>query len=256
MIQRVEAKVRQRRRRRQMAAGTIAALVVGAVLLVPWLRDTATISTQAGASRELELADGSRVRLNARTTLRTDFRYGRRHLRLLNGQAYFVVVRDASRPFAVETPNGTVRVIGTEFDVRLGADQRPEVTLLRGAIRFEAKGGVIALQPGQQIWTGRKDDGFEVRALSPEELASHTAWHEGKLVLDGLSLAEVAERLSAFHGSQIEVAPEVARLRPGGTVPLANLPSVLEVLRETLGVRVVPQGNGSYRLSGQESAGG
>ncbi|MES2693146.1 MAG: FecR domain-containing protein [Verrucomicrobiota bacterium] len=243
VLGRLAEKVQKKRRRNlRTAAGasTAALALLVAFWLVPLVRDTSTIHTAAARPQVVVLPDGSRAELNAQTHLRTDFRYGRRHLRLERGEALFSVAKDADHPFLVETPHGTVRVLGTIFDVRLAGDTHPDVTLLRGSIVFEALDGTtIRLSPGQQL----SGASHRVRNLSLAELENLTTWRQGRLVLDGLTLAEAASRLAQFHGTSIVVAPEIANLRPGGTVPLGSLKKILEALQEALPVRVEQAGD-------------
>lgn len=251
VLSRLEEKVGEKRRRRRQAA--IASTSALAILLLafwlgPMLRDTDVIATLPAQRQSVTLRDGSRAELNAATRLRTDFRYGRRHLRLEQGEALFSVVSDAARPFIVETTHGSIRVTGTVFNVRLSADDRPEVTLLEGSVRFESEAATpIHLAAGQQL--SMEGSAPQVRKLEPADQERVAAWREGRLVLDGLTLAGVAERLAQYHAVPVNVAPDVAALRPGGTVPLANLRSVLEALQDSMPIRVEERAGAFYLTS-------
>ncbi len=217
------------------AAGLAAALAVSAVWLVPYVRDTQKVATIAAQRSTLSLPDGSHTDLNARTALFTDFRHGRRFVRLERGEAFFSVAKDAAHPFLVETPGGTVRVTGTQFNVRLAADGRPEITLLEGAVEIQNSLARLTLAPGQQLSSTGK-----LRSLSQPEIDRTVAWREGRIVLNGLTLAEAADRFSAFHGKSITVAPELAARQMGGSYALDNLPGFLDALStEPLSLRVV-----------------
>lgn len=264
---RVEIRLnRKKRQRRRLISGGAALVAFAAALLwaVPYVRDTATVETVAARRQTLALADGSQAELNARTSLRTDFRYGRRIVRLDRGEAFFAVARDPEHPFLVETPAGTIRVTGTQFNVRLADTGATEVTLLEGSVTVQGLTGENrdsrvsdpplaplppvksewSLLPGQQI---RSDDG-RARTLTPAELENTLAWRTGRLALDGLTLAEAAGRLAAYHGIRIEVAPDVAALRPGGTYPVEDLENFLRAFENALTVKVLPRGDGSYRI--------
>jgi transmembrane sensor len=210
-----------------VAAGLAAALAVAALWVVPYFRDIQTVATVAAQRSTLSLPDGSRTDLNAQTTLYTDFRHGRRYVRLEKGEAYFSVAKDKEHPFAVETPGGTVRVTGTEFNVRLAPDGHPEVTLLEGAVAFENAAARMQLVPGQQISTTG-----DLRQLSATELDNVIAWREGRIVLTGLTLGEAAARFASFHGKTITVAPEVASLQMGGSYSLDDLPGFFDALSD------------------------
>lgn len=252
----IEQKLRRRRnRRRKAAAAALGVMLAGCAAFwsTTYVRNTDTLSSPAARRGTVALADGSSAELNARTELHTDFRYGRRHVRLARGEAFFAVTKDPGHPFLVETTAGTVRVTGTQFNVRLKEDGGTEVTLLEGAVNFQGKengGGTtvadspVALLPGQQL-----DSADPVpRTLRPETLAGVTAWREGRLVLDGLTLAEAAARLSAYHDRPIAVAAEVAGLRMGGSCSLDDLPGFLEFLPKALSVRVLTRGEGPVRI--------
>lgn len=255
VLEKVDLKVKQRkRRRRRQVTGSIAALLVFAFVnfwAIPFARDTATIATLPAQPQQLTLADGSTAELNAQTSMRTDFRYGRRIVQLDRGEAFFSVAKDPAHPFYVETPHGTVRVTGTKFNVRLDAAQRPEVTLLEGGVQLHdladepsaAEKSSVVLVSGQQ-WTVAAG----LRTLSSGELENLTSWRRGVLVLDGLTLAEVAERFASYHGVTIEVSPEAAKLHPGGSAPLNNLQAFLGAVQDTLPVRVISKTDTAFRI--------
>jgi transmembrane sensor len=217
------------------AAGLAAALAIAAAWVVPYVRDTQKVTTIAAQRSTLSLPDGSRTELNARTALFTDFRRGRRFVRLEKGEAFFSVAKDPAHPFFVETPGGTVRVTGTQFNVRLARDGRPEVTLLEGAVEIQNTLAHVMLAPGQQLSaTG------ELRTLAPRDLERATAWREGQIVLNGLTLAEAAAQFAAFHDTRIDVAPELAPRQMGGRYALDDLPGFLESLAtDPLALRII-----------------
>ncbi len=244
-----------RRRRRAPLVwagfGLAAALACVALLwVVPQIRYTQTVATVALQRSTLALRDGSRADLNARTQLSTDFRDGRRQVRLARGEALFTVAKDPAHPFRVETPAGTIEVTGTVFNVRLAANGRAEITLLEGAVSFspnsQASGlrSQVSLAPGEQL-----SPAGAVRTLSARELDSVTAWREGRIVLNGMTLAEAAERLTAYHGVTIVVASAIADVKLGGSYPLDHLDGFFRVLaEEPLSLRVLPRGDGSYAI--------
>jgi transmembrane sensor len=225
-------------------AGLAAALAVGALWIVPYVRDTRTVATVAAQRSTLALPDGSRMDLNAQTTLYTDFRHSRRYVRLEKGEAWFSVTKDQARPFTVETPGGTVRVTGTQFNVRLASGGHPEVTLVEGSVAFESAAARLQLAPGQQI---SADGGL--RQLAPAELDNVTAWREGRIALNGLSLGEAAARFADFHGKTITVAPELAGLRMGGSCSLDDLQGFFDVLSDKrFALRVVRRDTNSFGI--------
>lgn len=216
------------------AAGIAAAMVFAALWAVSYNRNVREIATIVAQRSTISLPDGTSAHLNAATRLSTDFRGGRRIIKLEHGEAYFSVVSDPRHPFVVATPAGTVRVTGTEFNVRL-VNGRPEVTLIEGGVQFLRGSERIDLQPGQQLAV----DGAR-RDLSPHEVDRVVAWREGRIVLTGLTLAEAARQFSEFHGKSISVAPEIMSLELGGSRALDDLTGFLQtVSSEPLGFRVI-----------------
>ena len=225
-------------------AGIAAAVALAALWVVPYFRDIQTVATVAAQRSTLSLPDGSRTDLNAQTTLFTDFRHGRRYVRLEKGEAWFSVAKDKEHPFAVETPGGTVLVTGTQFNVRLAPGGHPEVTLLEGTVAFENAAARLQLVPGQQISAAG-----ELRQLSATELDNVTAWREGRIVLTGLTLGEAAARFAAFHGKTITVAPELAVLQMGGSYSLDDLPGFFDALSdERFALRVVRRDTDNFGI--------
>ncbi|MFA5265307.1 MAG: FecR domain-containing protein, partial [Opitutaceae bacterium] len=112
-----------------------AALVAFGFWLARPVERAESIATAVGQRQSLTLADGTRVELNAQTSLVIENTRAERHVRLAQGQAYFEVSKDKSRPFIVETPSGSVRVTGTIFDVRTESASQLDVTVVEGSVQ-------------------------------------------------------------------------------------------------------------------------
>ncbi|HWA08318.1 MAG TPA: FecR domain-containing protein [Opitutaceae bacterium] len=243
----------RRRRRRLVGGGSVAVFIFFfALWAVPYVRHTAAVATVAAQRRVHSLADGSVAELNARSSLWVDFRHGQRTVRLDQGEAFFSVAKDARHPFLVKTPAGVIRVTGTKFNVRVAETGMVEVTLVEGAVTMRtAAGEEDKLVPGQQLAAGPGQT--QLKALSPEAVENALAWKRGRIVLDGLTLAEAADRMSRFHGHGISVAADVAGLHPGGMMALDDLQGFFSAMEATLPVQVLPAADGSFRVVGRGS---
>lgn len=207
------------------------------------------------------LADGTRVELNAHTTLRFEHDATGRRARLAGGEALFIVAKDAARPFTVETPVGSVRVTGTTFNIRTEPGTAAfEVTVVEGSVQVrpgEMAGtrvsAPLALGAGDRFTTGA--DGGSVRALTPGQLDDLLAWRQGVIIFDDVPLREAAARFAYHHGTSIQVAPAVAGEKVGGRHNLDDLRGFLEKLELILPVKVKSDLDGSNVFVGPRNGG-
>jgi transmembrane sensor len=238
--------------------GSGLALAAAAALAVMlWLGRTPTqaenLATPMAQRQTVTLADGSRVELNAQTSLRIEIDRKERRVRLAAGEAFFAVRKDPSRPFLVETPAGSVQVTGTRFDVRAETPAAFEVTVVEGTVQArpsDAGGGTgapVSLTAGDQLTAG--PDGVSVHPLSAAALDDVLAWRHGQIVFDGVPLREALARFARYHGRGITVTPAAAGLRVGGRFSLDDLDGFLASLEAVLPVRVTRNLNGTVQVS-------
>ncbi len=210
------------------------------------------LATPIGQRRALTLADGSRVELNAQTSLRIDIDRKERRARLASGEAFFAVQKDPARPFVVETPAGSVRVTGTQFDVRVDTSAL-EVTVVEGQVQAHpgeagARSGLpVSLAAGDRLSAGAGS--VNVRALSAAELDDALAWRQGQIVFKGVPLREALARFARYHGRTISVSAGAARFPVGGRYSLDDLNGFLASMEEIFPVRVAHNLNGTVQVS-------
>ena len=145
-----------------LGAAALAALAFW--LAIPASRIQA-MATPAGQRASLTLSDGSLVELNAGTSVSIETTRTERHVRLGDGEAYFVVTKDKTRPFIVDTSAGSVRVTGTIFDVRTEPGGEMDVI---GRGRQRASGADLHRQPRPSLHAAlRAGDSLSVRAGVP-----------------------------------------------------------------------------------------
>jgi transmembrane sensor len=237
---------------------SVALTAAAAVALVFWLARPASqfenLATPVAQRRALTLADGTRVELNARTSLQVEIDGRRRHVRLVTGEAFFAVHKDPSRPFIVETPAGSVRVTGTQFNVRADSLTVLEVTVTEGSVQARPGdvGGQaaasVALTAGDKLAV-RAGATPEVQTLSPTALANALAWRQGQAVFVSVPLREALACFARYHGRLITVTPDAANLPVGARVSLDDLDGFFATLQEALPVNVTRQPNGSVVVS-------
>ena len=225
-----------------------------AVALVFWLarprEQTTDIATSAAHRQTLTLIDGTKVELNAQTSILVEINRTQRHVRLASGEAFFSVSKDATRPFIIETPAGSVRVTGTQFDVRTESASTLEVTVLEGSVQVRPgkASAPKSLTRGNVLTSGPA--GVEpVRTLSDAELNNALAWREGKIFFPGTPLSEALARFARYHGRGITATPEAASLRIGGAYSLDDLEGFLSNVEDALPtVKVTRDLNGTVQV--------
>jgi ferric-dicitrate binding protein FerR (iron transport regulator) len=157
-----------------------------------------TIATPRGGRFRITLSDGSRVWLNAASSLRFPvvFPLGIREVEV-TGQAYFEVAPDKAHPFRVRVGDAQVEVLGTHFDIMAYRDE-PELltTLVEGSVRFRSPGGDIRLTPGQQsILRG----GEAPTVRENIDVDRVMAWRDGILEFRGDDIGSVCRALSRAY---------------------------------------------------------
>jgi transmembrane sensor len=207
-----------------------------------------TIATDIAQRQSITLEDGTRIELNARSRLQIQKGGAERHVRLLDGEAFFTVARDKTRPFIVETPAGSVRVTGTVFNVRSEAASEFEVTVVEGSVQVrpaDADRDVppVLLGAGDRFAAGAK------QSLAAGELADTLAWRQGQVVFDETLLSVAVTRFAHYHGIAIKPAPGAGALKISGRHNLDDLDGFFSYLRDSIHVQVTAEADHSYRIT-------
>lgn len=235
-------------RRALLPLAAAAALALAAVWYV---QRPHALATEAGHRQSVALEDGSRVDLNARTNLAVRLSGAERHVALAQGEAFFAVAKDPSRPFVIETPAGRVRVTGTHFNVRVDDAASLEVTVVEGSVEVQPRGfdAHDASTPAPAIARLRAGDQYafngaraEVRHLETEAANEVVAWREGRIVFDGIPLRVAVDRFARYHGREIDVAASVDLCRLGGRFLLDDLDGFLRDVEQAVPVKVLRGG--------------
>ncbi|WP_164111840.1 MULTISPECIES: FecR family protein [Sphingobacterium] len=160
-----------------------------------------TLSTPRGGQYQLVLSDGTRVWLNAASSLRypTQFAADRRTIELV-GEAYFEVSPDKARPFMVKTDMGEIKVLGTHFNVMAYPNTESifRTTLFEGAVTVSNNLHTKTLAPGQQL---RIIDG-RMSISSDIDLEEIIAWKNGYFKFNE-NLESIMMKLSRWYDFEI-----------------------------------------------------
>lgn len=163
-----------------------------------------TITTPTARTFQLALPDGTKVWLNAASTLRFPVAFtGKERKVEVTGEAYFEVSHDASRPFIVKADDADVRVLGTHFNIMAYRDEKEiKTTLLEGAVRFSRSSKSVLLKPGQQSAAGSNGPGRPENVETDEVVA----WKNGYFDFRGASLEVIMRQVARWY--DVEVAYE------------------------------------------------
>ena len=207
-----------------------------------------------GGEFKIILEDSTEVWLNSESTLSYPEVFSPTERRVhVTGEAYFAVKRDEKRPFYVETDELTVRVYGTEFNVRAYADD-PYVstTLERGSIavtRTDVPSGEVLLSPGHQALLNREDNRLNMRTVDPKVI---TGWRHGRFVFEEQPLSSIMRDLSRWYDFEYEFeSPEVEQIVFMGSIPrYADFASAISIIEMSGGLRFTTR-DGKVIISSQ-----
>lgn len=186
-----------------------------------------TLSTPRGGQFQIILPDGTKVWLNAASSLRypTAFTGGERKVEI-TGEAYFEVAKNAAMPFRVKiSKEATVEVLGTHFNINAYADEAAvRTTLLEGKIKVMD----VVLNPGEQaqITTG-------IQINRHVDTSAVMAWRYGLFNFEGQNLKEVMRQLSRWYDIEVIYEGTVPDIVFGGKMLRnINLSQLLKVLED------------------------
>ncbi len=163
-----------------------------------------------GHQSKIILSDKTIVWLNAGSRLiyPSKFNHNKRYVQI-QGEAYFDVAKDKSRPFIVETNKAKIKVLGTSFNIRsFPNEQIEETTLVEGTIRMDLKnifGSDIILKPDERVLI-KSNNSFYKSHVDIQKIIS---WRDGILSFKEEPLFNVLDELSVFYGVKIKSADEV-----------------------------------------------
>lgn len=191
------------------------------------------VSTPRGGQYQVDLADGSRVWLNAASSLLfpVDFS-GHERVVELDGEAYFEVAPDNSRPFMVKAGQTTVQVLGTHFSISAYSDETlQKTTLLEGKIKVLAGNAGYQLQPGQQVVFDKTSAGAKLVPQANMEEA--VAWKNGYFQFSGADATVLLREISRWYNIEVVFNGIPAGYELSGKIDRSiRLSSIVAALRE------------------------
>lgn len=157
------------------------------------------VSTPAATTTLVTLSDGTRVMLNANSTLEYPASFDDAEVRevRLKGEVYFEVTKNPHRPFVVKAGEMQTQVLGTIFDVKAYRKDAPKVTLMQGKVKVSNADTEVEMRPGQTA-TLQADKIVVSKASS-----SASDWLEGDFDMDQVTLAEAMSDIGAWYNKTV-----------------------------------------------------
>ncbi len=176
-----------------------------------------TLTTPRGGQYQVELPDGTRVWLNAASSLRfpTAFVGGERRVEI-SGEAYFEVAKNKAMPFVVSVNSTEVHVLGTHFNVMAYSEEgKIATTLLEGSVQVSKAGKKHVIVPGQQaVWKENGD--FNLNGdIDLEEVVS---WKNGKFHFNNADIKVIMRQIARWYDVDVEYRDNLSETQLGGIV--------------------------------------
>jgi len=169
------------------------------------------LTTPKGGTYQITLSDGTKVWLNAASTLKYPPHFsGTGRIVELTGEAYFSVAKDAKKPFKVVSEGQEVQVLGTEFNVSAYPDDpETETTLLEGSVSVRLTADLaspVVIQPGQQ--STLRGAVIDVKAV---DVMQYVAWKEGLFYFDHTSFDKMIRQIGRWYDIEVNYHGEIPK---------------------------------------------
>lgn len=193
-----------------------------------------TVNTPKGGQFHVVLSDGSKVWLNAASsiTFPTSFTKKERRVRI-TGEVYFEVAKNKDLPFRVEAGKQTVEVLGTHFNINAYNDESTiKTTLIEGSVKVSAGGKTVVLKPDQQ--SDVPNEGSTDIGVGTADTEGVLAWINGDFVYDKADIPFIMRQAARWYNVDIKYEGNIPKRRFTGSISRSvNLSELLKILKYT-----------------------
>lgn len=201
-----------------------------------------TIETPKGGQYQLLLPDGTRVWLNAASSLKypVSFTLSKERKVELSGEAYFEVAHNKNMPFKVVTHKQLVEVLGTHFNLNAYPDElNTKTTLLEGAVKITAGANNTTLKPGQEA------DLTTTLKISEVDPRDAIDWKNGFFRFDDEDLEIAMRQIGRWYDVKIVYEDESVKKEPlsAVTTRFSNISTLLKMIEQVTGARFIIEGS-------------
>ncbi|MBO1363969.1 FecR domain-containing protein [Prevotella sp. A2931] len=196
--------------------------------------DLLTVSTRQGEQVSIDFPDGTQTQMNERSIVAyRPHAFTKKHREIdFKGEAYFEVRHDADHPFLIHTPDVSVKVTGTKFNLCYYAEAATmTLSLFDGSVSLRSvkTREQIRLKPNERCTLDKATGHFTVEPLD-EDSAYYTAWRRHELVFRSTPLKQVVEKLGTVYGVDIQLRNVNTDDRFTGTLPSSDFNKCLIVM--------------------------
>ncbi|MFT3822998.1 MAG: FecR family protein [Chitinophagaceae bacterium] len=204
------------------------------------------LSTPIGGQYKLTLPDGTKVWLNAASSIRYPAQFAPDNREVeITGEVYFEVAaikkRDGKIPFTVHAGNMDVQVLGTKFNINAYTDESAAITsLLEGSVRIQQNKKQAMLHPGEQALIVAATD--NIRVNTDENIDDNIAWVNNYFQFNDADIEHVMRQISRWYDISVQYDGKVAK-RFTGTIPRSiSIVNLLKILEATGGASFTVEG--------------
>lgn len=223
-----------------LATAFVLVVTVGLVRLFGWEGSGRVlhIATAAGERRTIELDDGSRLHIDANSSVTAHLAHNKQRVVMERGEAWFEVEHRPERRFEVEAGAGHIVDIGTRFGVRLDDGERVTVAVAEGEVEVGLRDGApfYRLGAGQGTIIAAGDVGQPL----PVDAEAAFAWREGRIVFENTPLGEAMARVNRYRAEPFTISdPGIEGLRISGVFRIDDHKGFVWALEQSLSLRAV-----------------
>ena len=191
-----------------------------------------TITTPRGGQYQVTLPDGTKVWLNAESSLRfpTSFAGNERTVEL-SGEGYFEVTHNAKAIFHVKVNNINVQVLGTHFNINsYGNEPIVRTTLLEGSVKISSGSNTAILRPGQQAGLNSNND---IAIINNADVDEAVAWKNGRFKFNSADIKSIMRQASRWYNVEVVYEREINETFSGSISRNANISQLLKIIEAT-----------------------
>lgn len=192
-----------------------------------------TMTTPRGGRYDLTLSDGTRVFLNAASSITYPTMFSGKNRKVsITGEVYFEVAKNPKMPFIVSANGTETQVLGTHFNIMAYSDEPfIKATLLEGSINFRTTNSEVHLNPGQQAVLPEFSNHISVQDANMEATLS---WKNGYFIFQDEDLHSIMRKVARWYDVDVVYDAGLKNLSYGGSISrYKNISDLLKVLQST-----------------------